>query len=801
MDEATKRNPLKRRRVPPDLRKRAAVSCDLCKTRRRKCVPSGSAGQCNLCKKNKIDCVSTIPRRERFRSSDDTQVRRHRLLETLVQKLFPDIDLDDTNELMKLSDFLDQSDARVQWHKSNLPTGIYEVTYGSEVFLGSMGQRAGVQPPFRLRPASGSDIRYERILKNSSGTLSYFGPSSSMAFVMRLRELLASKTSKEYLSLPPKQRKLQEEFMADRRSCTMEVDLLAKHSGECSAIRSKLKYEGDFSSLRHKRNSHSTAQNLPSILPPKSELEELVELFFTRVHPNLVLFHRPSFQAALEKSLSAVNDDCGCVDVGWVSCICLVVAFGWEWRISGLENKESLETLRITQQKQRLLQLAFSNVSQLILSATLQSVQALTLLSMYLNCSNERNASWVMMGCALRMGIGLGLHREEHLVLNENLRLSPIDRQLRKRVWWSLYIFEQYCSGLSGRPSALREEEIAADLPNESSLDEGYHRPPGLLRHDVCLARIIGKVNVSQNNQRLSQDARMQVPKDTTLIQQLLNELNSWRDNLPSYLSFDGISQAHIYPSHFRQILCLHLRYQHARLTLTRPCHLKKLQQLLSSQEGDTERGIIEPSISYLSDVCVDAALESWKIVNSLWERGEFDGNLWFDGIFVYQSALVLSLTLLDRRAKSNLMGHNELQNIIQNILGILHQAPLNKTMNRLVQISTDFASIVRAMDPQSVQNGAALDNELTGLGNASERCFATLCCHETTRAEEADDLGLSASTDLEPSFGDSVPLENQDEVSDNSGINDFIAAWNFEGAGFLDSLLNGDAQFHAFGV
>ena len=797
MDEPTLRNLGRRRLVPPDLRKRTAVSCDLCKIRRRKCVPSTSPGQCKLCQKKKVKCVSTIPRKERVYGSYDTQSQRHSLLENIVRRLFPEADLDDTEELVKLSESVGQSHARVQWNRIKPPARTDDVKSIPETFLGSRDQITAVKSS--LRP--NISTRCERILKNASGTLSYFGPSSSMAFVMKLRELLALKANRDSACLPPKQNKLREDFVADRRSCTMEVDLGAANIRERFDMRSDFGSEVrparcDNSILGHKMNQQNAVKNLASILPPQTEVEELVELFFVRVHPNLALFHRPSFQAALENTLSKTNDNRGSVDVGWMSCICLVLAFGCERQASVFAEKESADTVRVHQLQKNLLHLALGSVSHLILSTTVHSVQALTLLSMYLNCSNERNASWVMMGCAMRMAIGLGLHREESLILNERLPMSPVEREIRKRVWWSLYIFEQYCSGLFGRPGSLQDELITADLPNESILDEGYHQPPGLLRSDIRLASIVGKLNESQNEQKSSLVDGGQRPQNTALIRQLLAHLNNWRESLPSFLSFDEARQDQIYPSHFRQILSLQLRYQHARLTLTRPFHLRNLQQLVSSVEN-TEMEVADPSVNELSHVCVNAALESWKIIKNLWKRGQFDGNLWFDGIFAYQCALVLSLTLLDPRAKLNWSSRKEIQEATQSILNILHEAPLNKTMNRLVQISTDFATIVRAMDPQSVQNNTALDSDITDRG----RSFGTFQCPRVRSAEDGGDLGVAAPINIEPPMEGSFSHENRNEVFNNSESNDLLTAWDFEGAGFLDSLLNGDTQLHVFGV
>jgi hypothetical protein len=520
-----------------------------------------------------------------------------------------------------------------------------------------------------------------------------------MAFVTKLRELLAHKESQDTESLQGKQRRLCDEFIADNYSRTMEMESpLANDNGRSPIVATDLRAperpKPGFDGL----SDHSTNEPLISPtglldqLPSKQETEEFVEVFFVHVHPNILLFHRPTFQAILEGLWSSSGGEHE--DVGWIVCFCVIIIFGCEWRLSSASDKTSLESQNICRLQRKLLSFSLSKISQLMLSATLQSVQAFTLLSIYMNCANERNASWIMSGCAIRMAISLGLHRGDSVMVRADFHMSSIDRELRKRVWWSLYIFEQYSSALFGRPSAIDDTDMVNDFPRESLLDEGFHRPPNLLRHDVALAWIVGKIRKSQIYQGQDPVHEFCCLPDLITVDGLLKELDTWHESLPPFLQFDETRQEHIYPNHFRQIVTLQLRYQHARLLLSRPFHLKALYLLQSSQHN---AAVIDSTTKY-SNVCFNAAFESWKLTRILWKKNEFDGNLWLDGIFAYQCGLILSLTFLDPRDRPIIKDLKELQNMIQDMLDILHEAPLNKTMRRLVQISEDFAGIVRAI-------------------------------------------------------------------------------------------------------
>jgi hypothetical protein len=58
-----------RRRVPPEKRKRTAISCDACKRKRSKCMRNSANETCAACAKAQIPCESLAPRKVRVHSS------------------------------------------------------------------------------------------------------------------------------------------------------------------------------------------------------------------------------------------------------------------------------------------------------------------------------------------------------------------------------------------------------------------------------------------------------------------------------------------------------------------------------------------------------------------------------------------------------------------------------------------------------------------------------------------------------------------------------------------------------------
>ncbi|OAA55867.1 Transcription factor [Niveomyces insectorum RCEF 264] len=628
-----------RRLVPDQLRKRAAVSCDFCKVRRRKCIRTTPQGPCRLCRDNGVECVASIPRKPRSQASSEDRCPRCRVLDDLFRHLFPGVAVDDTQALERLRRAAESGrlvvaggDAALSMPGSGpasapVPAAALpeQPPSGSAAAMTQLPKRGSTAPAVEAvtSHADPPGASYELLLQNPHGTLAYFGPSGSMAFVRQMRELLALTTKDDTESLADAQKRLQESFIHDRYAHTMGED------------------------------------------------DDVV----------------PELQSSSQG-----------LDAGWAVCLRLVLAFGCERRSFSAalpaDPDPAAASARLLALRRQLVRGALAEVPHLILSTTLPSVTALTLLSIYLSFANERNAAWTMSGCAIRIAMGMGLHRGEQVLRRSNIYRSPIDKELHKQVWCSLYIFEQYTSALLGRPSAVDGADILTELPRESLLDQGYYRPPGLLQHDVALARILSRVRRAQIDQRLDPSVRCDGLPDVPTCEALLRQLEDWRRGIPSFLEFDETNQQAIHPNHFRQIVMIHVRYQYARILLSRPFLLKAV--LISHVLREPQAA--DPAIGTFKRVCFRAAADSWLLIRSLWAKNEYNATLWLDGIFAYQCTLILSLYMLSKTTHAIAADHahqNQLHEMLEQMMEILQKGPGNRTMRRLVQISRDFNDIV----------------------------------------------------------------------------------------------------------
>ena len=87
-------------------------------------------------------------------------------------------------------------------------------------------------------------------------------------------------------------------------------------------------------------------------------------------------------------------------------------------------------------------------------TANLTSIQALILLGNLSQKRNAPNTGWNLLGLAVRNALSVALHREL-----PHWNISLMEREIRRRVWWGLYIFDSGASITFGRAVMLPDQD------------------------------------------------------------------------------------------------------------------------------------------------------------------------------------------------------------------------------------------------------------------------------------------------------------------------------------------------------
>lgn len=197
------------------------------------------------------------------------------------------------------------------------------------------------------------------------------------------------------------------------------------------------------------------SQQMPFLLPENT----FVDAYFQFYHPTYPFLYQPLFRSQFE-GMSPRNEG------SWPILLNVVLALG-AWCM-GEEESGVNDYL-----DQKLARLCEKSVFE---SGSLALVQALLLLSNYTQKRNKPNTGWNYLGLAVRMALSLGLHKEF-----PNWEISLLQREMRRRVWWGLFIFDSGASITFGRPVLLPQQGIM-DASHVLNITEEVRQSPLALR-------------------------------------------------------------------------------------------------------------------------------------------------------------------------------------------------------------------------------------------------------------------------------------------------------------------------------
>ena len=169
-------------------------------------------------------------------------------------------------------------------------------------------------------------------------------------------------------------------------------------------------------------------------------MSSTIDAYFANYHTAYPFLHEPTFRAQYAELVERPEDRI------WHILLYTVLALG-AWTLG--DDNSDLDD--IFYQKA----CSYLQDQSIFESASLSTVQALVLLSNYTQKRNKPNTGWNYLGLAVRMALSLGLHRE----LPE-WSISLLQREMRRRVWWGLFIFDSGASITFGRAILLPEQSM-----------------------------------------------------------------------------------------------------------------------------------------------------------------------------------------------------------------------------------------------------------------------------------------------------------------------------------------------------
>lgn len=180
----------------------------------------------------------------------------------------------------------------------------------------------------------------------------------------------------------------------------------------------------------------TSTSRLSQSLASRHVMNRLLDSYFAVYHLSYPFVHEATFRAQFHEVIPRPQQR------SWQMLLYTILALG-AWCL----NSDTTDDLDHHLYHRAL---SFGEDESMFESANLTFVQALVLLSNLSQKRNKPNTGSNFLGLATRMALSLGLHREL-----PGWDINPLQREMRRRVWWGLYMFDSGASTTFGRPILL----------------------------------------------------------------------------------------------------------------------------------------------------------------------------------------------------------------------------------------------------------------------------------------------------------------------------------------------------------
>lgn len=263
-------------------------------------------------------------------------------------------------------------------------------------------------------------------------------------------------------------------------------------------------------------------------------------------------------------------------------------------------------------------------------------VQALALMSNYIQKRGKPNSGYNYLGLALHMAMGLGLHKEFH-----NWRIAPLQMEIRRRVWWSLFSFYVGAAITFGRPLAWPANGIEVALPlnvdDRDLTNLSTTLPPprsGLTTHSAIAAQARFHL---MTNEIYAKVISLPFPSAQELLTLDDERISSWH----------AIWSLEASPIDSRFLLSrsiMEWRYRNLRVIMFRPFVIRKV---LKARMSQIDSSISDAAAETAVARCLAEAKSSIMSINAFWTTGRRNCMAsWYALYFLFQASMIPSVCL-----------------------------------------------------------------------------------------------------------------------------------------------------------
>ncbi|KAL1862669.1 hypothetical protein Daus18300_008467 [Diaporthe australafricana] len=379
-------------------------------------------------------------------------------------------------------------------------------------------------------------------------------------------------------------------------------------------------------SKTHRRTSSSYATpGLCSAPDPDRHISDaMIDAYFRRYHLSYPIIHEATFRAQYAEVIPQPHGKC------WQILAYTIAAIGVYTSSDTASNSLDLDLFAHARSM-----LSFDHLEL----GNLTLVQALTLISNYQQKRDKPNSGYNYLGLAVRMATGLGLHKEF-----AGWKISPLQMEIRRRVWWSLCVFDVGATITFSRPTVWPYEgvEVAFPLnvtdrdltansksyPKERETITPYTSVGLQAEFHIATNRIYSRV----------------ISKPFATAEELMNLENEllapWLAKLPECFREDSVVEPRYALAH----AVMQWRYRNFRIIMYRPFVIR--MALATSRNGRMINDAPAAEVHAYNQCLADAEV-TIKSISKYWMTNEHNRlAAWYALYFLFQAALIPCICL-----------------------------------------------------------------------------------------------------------------------------------------------------------
>ncbi|KAL4938252.1 hypothetical protein BDV06DRAFT_215256 [Aspergillus oleicola] len=414
----------------------------------------------------------------------------------------------------------------------------------------------------------------------------------------------------------------------------------------------------------------SQGPSIPFSLTSMSQLEPFIDAYFRLYHASYPIVHEATFRAQFMEIIPRPQGN------AWQVLLFVIAALGV---FTSSTQPTDIDFALFDAAKERL-SIDVLETGNLIL------VQALVLISNYLQKRNKPNSGYNYMGLARRVAMGIGLHKEF-----PTWDASLLTLEMRRRVWYCLYIFDIGAMITFSRPLDFPNLGVDVLLPvnaHDSDITATTTHPPPPSQESTIYTHLLAQSKFHLATSHIySKIISHPLPSASELLALDDQYIESWLAELPPYFN-ESASQP---PKFALAHAILRWRYRNFRILMYRPFLVGQLMTRARNGNGPQSNGQnpaeVPVDTSAAIERCLSSASSGIHLISLFWSVPSNRNMMacWYGLYFLFQAVLIPVICL--RNEPQSHLAQSWRDQVLTAVEVLESMSGLNSTARRCLRV------------------------------------------------------------------------------------------------------------------